>query len=152
MSNFETKYFGNIQFDEASVVVFPAGLPAFEEKRRFLALHFQPSAPLVYLQSLEAGELCFVTLPVGAIDPNYQLTMSDDDVERIGLARGRQPAIGSDVLCLAVLSIREGGPTANLLAPVVINLANRLAVQAVAQDVSYSHRHELIVQEAMACS
>jgi flagellar assembly factor FliW len=152
MPNFETKHFGNIEFEEASVVVFPAGLPGFEESRRFLALHFQPSAPLVYLQSLEASELCFVTLPVRAVEPDYRLRMSDEDLERIGLAGGRQPAIGTDVICLAVLSIRESGPTANLLAPVVVNLNNRLAVQSVAQETDYSHQHALLAEEEAACS
>jgi flagellar assembly factor FliW len=151
MPNFETKHFGNIEFEDASVVAFPDGLPGFENRRRFLALHFQSSAPLVYLQSLEAGELCFVTLPVGAIDPDYQLRMSDEDAERIGLIRGRQPSIGSEVLCLAVLSIREAGPTANLLAPVVVNLNNRFAVQAVAEASSYSHQHVLAAEEAVTC-
>ena len=150
MPNFETKHFGIIEFEDASAVVFPAGLPGFEDKRRFLALHFAPSAPLVYLQSLEAAELCFVTLPMGAIEPDYRLRMSDEDVVRIGFAPGQQPAIGSDVLCLAVLSIREGGPTANLLAPVVVNLKNRLAVQAVSQETSYSHQHALVPEE-VAC-
>src|SRR5437660_8780682 len=106
MPNFETKHFGNVQFDDSATVVFPAGLPGFEESRRFLALHFESSAPLVYLQSLENDDLCFVTLPVRAIDPDYDLRMSDEDIERISLGDRRQPSIGSDVICLAVLSIR----------------------------------------------
>jgi flagellar assembly factor FliW len=151
MPNFVTKNFGNIDFDDASVVVFPAGLPGFEECRRFLALHFQNSAPLVYLQSLEDDGLCFVTLPVQSVEPDYQLRVCDDDLRAIGLEAGRQPALGSEVLGLAVVSIRESALTANLLAPVVINLQNRRAVQAIATDTSYSHQRALPVGEAAAC-
>jgi len=55
------------------------------------------------------------------------------------------------VLCLAVLSFRPTGPTANLLAPVVVNVANLKAVQAVMADSGYSHQHALAAQEAV-CS
>jgi flagellar assembly factor FliW len=151
MSNFESKNFGNIEFEDASVVVFPCGLPGFEERRRFLALHFEESTPLIYLQSLEDAGLCFVTLPVLSVEAAYQLCVSDDDLTTLGLAVGRQPAIGPQVLCLAVVSLRESGITANLLAPVVVNLQNRLAVQAVAPESSYSHQHPLTVSEAIAC-
>ena len=39
-------------------------------------------------------------------------------------------------------------PTANLLAPVVINRASGRAVQAVRSDRVYSHKHPLLPQEA----
>jgi flagellar assembly factor FliW len=152
MLSFETQHFGNIEFDDASVVVFPAGLPGFEERRRFLALHFPESAPLVYLQSLEDGELCFVALPVRAVDAEYRLCIGEEDLEILGLEGGRQPVIGSDVLALAVVSIRESGLSANLLAPVVVNLNNRLAVQAIAPDSSYSHQYRLTAEKAVVCS
>jgi flagellar assembly factor FliW len=51
-----------------------------------------------------------------------------------------------------VLSIREGGPTANLLAPLVINMRNLKAVQAVAAESGYSHQHVLLPEEAPVCS
>ncbi len=151
MPNFETKYFGNVEFEDASIVVFPVGLPGFEECRRFLALHFKESAPLVYLQSLEREELCFVTLPVQSIEPEYRLRVCEEDLRNMGLETGRQPAIGSEVLGLAVVSIRESGVTANLLAPVIVNLENRRAVQAVAPESSYSHQHALLSGETAVC-
>jgi flagellar assembly factor FliW len=65
----------------------------------------------------------------------------------IGLRPGSPPRIGDEVLCLTVISIREDGPTANLLAPVVVNLRNRESVQAVAPSSRYSHRHPLASPE-----
>ena len=68
------------------------------------------------------------------------------------LSPARQPRIGDDVLCLTVLTVRETGPTANLLAPIVVNLRNRKAVQAVAPESDYSHQYELMPDEASVCS
>ncbi len=153
----ETRKFGPIEYEAESAIEFPAGLPGFEERRRFVAVQRPGADPLVFLQSLDDPGLCFVTLPALAVDPKYRLRLDGEDLERLGFSSGRQPRIGPDVLCLAVLSIRAAGPTANLLAPVVVNVENLKAVQAVMPDSGYSHQHALLPQspkpqEAPVCS
>jgi len=158
----ETKNFGKISFEPESELEFPSGLPGFDSRKRFVAVRFVESDPLVYLQSLEDPGLCFITMPILAVDPDYRLKVSGEDMQQLGLPGPRQPRIGEDVLALTVVSIRETGPTANLLAPVLVNLRNRKAVQAVSQEPGYSHQHvllteesaepELAAQEAPACS
>src|SRR5579875_164623 len=152
MPSCKSKDFGEIDYQPGSVLEFPNGIPGFEHRKRFLALTFPQTQPLIFLQSLEDAELCFITLPVRSIDRDYRLTMSEEDLESIVLPARRQPKIGEVVACLAIVTVqRNSGPTANLLAPVVINLKNLQAVQAIAPDSSYSHRHAL-VSEALACS
>jgi flagellar assembly factor FliW len=101
---------------------------------------------------MEDPDLCFITMPILAVDPLYKLKLSGEDLDQLGLPQARQPPIGEDVLCLTVLSVRETGPTANLLAPIVVNLRNRRAVQAVAPESEYSHQFVLMPQEASVCS
>ena len=148
----ETKNFGQISFEPESELEFPSGLPGFDSRRRFVAVRFVESDPLIYLQSLEDAGLCFITMPILAVDPRYKLTVSADDLDQLGLPRASQPRIGEEVLCLTVLSVRETGPTANLLAPIVVNLRTRRAVQAIAPDSEYSHQFELMPQETAVCS
>jgi flagellar assembly factor FliW len=153
MPSFDSKDFGKIDYQPGSVLEFPNGIPGFEYRKRFLALTFPHTQPLVFLQSLEDAELCFITLPVLSIDRLYRLTVSEEDLESIGLPAKRQPKIGEEVACLAVLTLQKsGGPTANLLAPVVVNIRNLKAVQAIAPDSDYSHQHALVAAEAVACS
>ena len=147
-----TSSFGPVAYDAAAVIEFPRGVPGFEARRRFVAVQFPHTQPLTFLQSLEDPALCFVTLPVLVVDPQYRLWVSGEDRESIGLCGAGQPRIGEDVLCLAVLALREGGATANLLAPVVVNLRNLKAVQAVAAESGYSHQHPLAAREAAVCS
>lgn len=148
----ETKNFGKISFEPESELEFPGGLPGFDSRTRFVAVAFTESEPLVYLQSLEDPGLCFITMPILAVDPNYKLKVSGADLDQLGLIQARQPRIGEDVLCLTVLSVCETGPTANLLAPIVVNLHNRKAVQAVAPESDYSHQFALMPEEASVCS
>jgi flagellar assembly factor FliW len=153
MSSFDTKDFGRIEYEPGSVLEFPNGIPGFESRKRFLALTFPHTQPMVFLQSLEDAALRFITLPVLSIDGQYRLTVSEEDLDAIGLPPNRQPKIGEDVACLAVVTLqRNTAPTANLLAPVVVNLGNLKAVQAIAPDSSYSHQHVLAPAEALTCS
>jgi flagellar assembly factor FliW len=152
MPEMKTKNFGRITFEADSELEFPGGLPGFDSRRKFVAIRFMESDPLIYLQSLEDPDLCFITMPIQAVDPEYRLTVSGEDLKQLGLPVAQQPRIGEDVLCLTVLSVRETGPTANLLAPVVVNLKNRKAVQAVAPESEYSHQFALMPQEATVCS
>src|SRR3984885_13911173 len=147
----ETKHFGKLSYEADSELEFPKGLPGFDDRKRFVAVRLVESDPLIYLQSIEDPALCFITMPILAADPQYRLKVSGADMERLGLSSARQPRIGDDVLCLTVLSIRETGPTANLLAPIVVNLKNYKAVQAVSPESGYTHHHLLFPQEAVAC-
>jgi flagellar assembly factor FliW len=119
-----TKYFGTIEYQPEAVIRFSSGLPAFEEETEFLTLEPASSAPLVFLQSLRRPGLCFLTLPMEIVAPEYSLEMTKEDIASLGLDAARQPRPGADVRCLAMLAVpKAGGITANLLAPVVIDRA-----------------------------
>ena len=108
MPCFQTKNFAAISYETDAIVEFPNGLAGFEERRLFLALQFEDSAPLVFLQSLEDPGLCFITLPVLVVDREYRLQVSAEDRELVGLPAARGLRMGEDVGCFAVISIREG--------------------------------------------
>lgn len=151
MPETETTNFGTISFAPESVFEFPHGLPGFEDRRRFLPVQNPRTAPILFLQSLEEPRLCFTTLPIWVLDPQYRLHIMEQDLEALEFPADYQPRIGEEVLCLAVVSIRETATTANLLAPVVVNLRNYKAVQAVSPESGYSHQHPLFPQEAATC-
>jgi flagellar assembly factor FliW len=151
MPETETTNFGTISFARESVFEFPRGLPGFEDRQKFLPVQNPLTAPILFLQSMEDPALCFTTLPIWVIDPHYRLHVTEQDLEILGVPVDRQPRIGEEVMYLAVLSVRKTGTTANLLAPIVIDLKSYKAVQAVSPESGYSHRHPLFPQEVAAC-
>jgi len=154
MAELISKKFGKLEYREDSVFLFPQGIPAFEQEKEFVPIENPATAGLVYLQSTKTPELCFLALPVTAVDREYQLEVGREDLVVLGLDSHRQPQPGTEVLVLVLLCISAAGPvTANLSAPVVVNLANRRAVQAVRSDSRYSPRQELrqLRQEGGSC-
>jgi flagellar assembly factor FliW len=148
----KTKYFGKIPYEPGSEIEFPAGLPAFEERRKFVLIQLPKTHPLLFLQSLEDPDVCFPVLRALAVDPHYRLRLAKEDLRRLDLPTSRQPRVGEDIECLAVVALRKDGATANLLAPVIVNLRKMQAVQVVGGD-SYSLQHPLRPPDkAGACS
>ena len=149
MPSTETKYFGTMAYREESVFEFPWGLPAFEHEKHFVPIESPKHAPLVFLQSLADPGLCFLAFPILVVDRDYQLGISQEDLAGLGLNMDRQPELGADVLVLALLSLHDGfSATANLMAPIVINLSTRRALQAIRCDSLYSYEHSLAPQSA----
>ena len=147
-----TKYFGPVAYEESNVLRFSAGLPGFENERRFLSLEQPAHAPLVFLQSLTTPDLCFVALPASSIEPSYELEVEDGDLELLEIDRARRPDFGKLLLRLALVTIAEDGISANLFAPVLINTLNLLAVQAISPSRRYSHAHPLADIPEPVCS
>jgi flagellar assembly factor FliW len=146
MPSILTEQFGELHYEEDAALLFPRGLPGFEQRRRFVLLDDPNLAPLVHLQSLETGNLCFLALPVRSVDPDYETMLSSEDREVLEFGDKHLPTLD-----LALLSATEDGRlSANLLAPVVIDLATQRGVQAVRFDSRYSHKHPL--QELPVCS
>ncbi|MCL4402580.1 MAG: flagellar assembly protein FliW [Acidobacteria bacterium] len=150
----ETKYLGNVEYEDTSVVEFPLGLFGFESEKRFLLLEPPGAKPIVLLQSVTTSQLCFIALPILVVDRAYRPALSPEDLAVLGMPVEIQPRIGDNVFCLALITIKKGRPTtANLLAPLVINLRTLRAVQSISTDSSYSHQQVfLLPEEEPACS
>ncbi len=124
-------WLGDVESDAECELLFPAGLPGFEDQRRMVPVEIPAQRPLVYLQSVERVEVCFVALPVYVIDPAFQLLISDEERSILDLPEDYDPVIGADVLCLALLMRSGRSVQANTHASIVINLENRRGVQCV---------------------
>lgn len=140
----QTAGLGRVVYDAASVLCFPAGLPAFEQEREFLVIERPETAPVLFLQSVNTPGLSFITLPVFYVKPAYRLVLDAEDAALTELDSGVDLGARSDVGCLAIVTIAGAqAPTVNLMAPVVINWTRRLAVQAILSAAGYSHQHPL---------
>lgn len=119
--------FGQIEVDPDSVITFPDGLPGFPDSKRYKLLHEErPDPQVLWLQSLDDTELYFSVLEADRLGLSYQISLSDEECEKIGL---QDP---EDVRLLLILSRKNSDGaaiSANTQSPIVINLRTRRAFQ-----------------------
>jgi flagellar assembly factor FliW len=78
--------------------------------------------------------------------------VSREDLILLDLPPDRQPVLEGEVAVLVLLSLHDGlSTTANLMAPIVVNLKTRRALQAIRQDSLYSHQHPVARVREKAC-
>jgi len=86
MPTIRTKQFGSIDYDDADIFEFPAGLPGFEAEQRFLCIERPALRPVAFLQSVSNPELCFITLPARSVDPGYEVSIASEELQVLGVA------------------------------------------------------------------
>jgi flagellar assembly factor FliW len=83
------------------------------------------------------------------------LFLDEEPLAELQLPLTSQPEIGKDILCAVIVCARgnQEPPTVNLLAPVIVNLRDRIGIQVIQTQSGYSHRHPLVPQEELtSCS
>ena len=146
-----TVRFGEVSYSDDEVLLFPRGIPAFEANHDWILVGNDDSA-VKWLQSLDDGELALPVTSPDAIQPDYNARIPEDELKMIGTVN---PA---DLALLIVVSIPEAAPwnmTANLRAPILVNLKTHKAVQVIALNEEYPIRHVVFpedVREKMKAS
>ena len=138
-----TSRFGEVIYTSEDVLFFPRGIPAFETKQKWILAGNEQSA-IKWLQSLDDGNLALPVTSPDAIQSDYNARIPDDELKLLGSADI------SELALLIVVSIPELEPwnmTANLRAPILINLKTHKAVQVIALNEEYPVRHIVFSDE-----
>jgi flagellar assembly factor FliW len=139
--------FGSCTYNEADIFVFPWGLPGFDGLRAFIVLQLETQDQILWLQSLDDLS---VALPLGdpwTFFPDYDPKLPA--FARLSLDLGN----ADDFTIMAVMVGTDGGPTfMNLMAPLVLNLKNRIARQVPLEGSGYTVAMKIPVPEAIAAA
>ncbi|MBE4907052.1 flagellar assembly protein FliW [Bacillus luteolus] len=136
----QSKYHGEIEINESEIIQFEGGIPGFLEEKRFVIVPLaEEDSPLHILQSVETSQLAFVTTNPFTFFKDYDFEIPDAVVNNLNI-RSEQ-----DVAVLVILTVKESfeESTANLQAPIIINMKDQLGKQVVLNDPSFKTRHLL---------
>lgn len=135
----ESPRFGTLEIEPEKIIEFPRGLPGFEDCRRFTLFHPEGEDPKYFiLQSLDDPAIAFYLTDPARFDFSYQIALSDDEMQALLLT---DPA--EIVVAVILTKPDDAGPlTANLKAPLVLNLAAKRGIQHVFADLKYVIRPE----------
>lgn len=151
MPYLQSTSFGEIEYPLSAAIRFPVGLPGFDDERGFVFLERPGTAPLMFLHSISNPDLCFILLPILVVQPQYDLSLAEEDRGVLEFPPDQEPQIGRNLLCGALVSMGSEGapPTINLLAPVVVNLEKGIGCQVIQTQSGYSHCHPLFAEEEL---
>lgn len=141
----ETKYAGEVEINEQSVVTFDHGIPSFENEKEFILLPFsEEPSPFYILQSIHTVGLALVVMTPFSFFSDYSAELSDQTLE------GLQIESEEDVALFVVLTLRDTleESTANLRGPIVINSREQKGKQIVLNNSDYHTKHTLKEMEA----
>ncbi|MCB9084874.1 MAG: flagellar assembly protein FliW [Bdellovibrionaceae bacterium] len=126
----QTSRFGVVEITEQDVIDFPEGLLGFNDCRKFVLLDDPNDEIFAWLQSCEEPGLAFPVLEPELFTTSYVISLSKFDLECI-----RKTTL-EGTRSFSIITIPEDPTqmTANLKAPVVINVAERVGRQCVLQD------------------
>lgn len=111
---------------ETPVLEMAAGLPGFPDARRFVLMAWgEEGSPFSLLRSLDHESLEFLVAAPVVLFPDYAPELDDVDAGALGLLSAE------DALVLVIVTVGEHAEdaTANLLAPIIVNIHTLVAAQ-----------------------
>jgi flagellar assembly factor FliW len=135
----KTGRFGQLTVGDDETIFIPQGILGFPEYKRFCLVDPGDETLILWLQSLENPEIVFPVLEPKIFKPDFAVRLSAAELRELKLENVNQSAV------FAILTIPEDATqmTANLKAPLVINLKEQIAKQVVLQENEYSIKHEM---------
>jgi flagellar assembly factor FliW len=139
-----TKYHGTRQYEENDVITFEKGIPGFENLKKFIIFPAEENNLFYILQSIENINIGIVLVsPFNAIK-DYEFKLGDSIISKLMIKNEK------DVLVLntVTLNSRIENITANLKAPIVININRKVGEQIILDNSSYPIKYQLFKEGA----
>lgn len=133
----KTGRFGQLTVGDDERIRLPQGVLGFPEYTQYCLVDPGDDTLILWLQSLENPDVAFPVLEPKIFKPDYSARLSASELRELKLENVNQSAVFS------ILTIPEDATqmTANLKAPLVINLKEQVAKQVVLQENEYSIKH-----------
>lgn len=127
----QTSRFGALEVSDETLLKFPSGLVGFPACRRFVVLDAAEGCEYQWLQSVDEPTLAFIIVDVHLLQPEFQIDVPDEGLAELEI-------IPTDpIFMMAVITVPSEQPdqaTANLRAPLVVNLRTRKGKQMILHE------------------
>ena len=135
----KTGRFGQLSVTDDEKIVLPQGILGFPEYHDYCLVDPGDDTLIVWLQSLDSSEVAFPLLEPKIFKPEFSARLSASELRELKLENVNHSAVFS------VLTIPQDitQMSANLKAPLVINLKAHVAKQVVLQENDYDIKHPM---------
>lgn len=135
----DTVRFGQIEIHDDKIIAFPEGIPGFESIRQFIVIETLNTRPIYWLQSIDEPSVALSIINPYEVLKEYSPAILEQDMKELALASPESML----VFTVVVLPEDITTMTANLAAPILINVDKSLGRQILVDAKEYSVRHPI---------
>lgn len=130
----KTRLFGTIDIEDEKVITLEGGMIGFPFLQKFTLIFDEEkekkATSIMWLQSMDEGEVAFPVMHPNEIKPDYNPTVNDEMLAPLGKLNDENTYVL--VTVTAAAEARE--TTVNLKAPIVINTDTKKGCQIIVED------------------
>ncbi len=144
----DTSRFGEINVKDTDILTFPEGILGFSKIHQYVLVENDDDSLFLWLQALKRPNVAFPLLEPQLFDLKYKVELAEEDqkvleLEDLKLAK---------VFAIITIPSDPSKMTANLKAPVVVNLKKRLAHQVILHELDYAIRQPIFADLQRHCA
>ena len=120
-------------------ILFEKGIPGFENYRYFNVNIVEGNKKIYNIVSKEDSNIGFISISPFDIKKDYEIDLDDEFIKELDIKDEKDVL----VICLIKLGKSLKDSTANLKAPIIINIKNNRGKQLILQDDKYKIKEPL---------
>ncbi len=124
------------------LIIFPEGLLGFQDLRSFILLDDPNDDIFAWLQSCESPAVAFPVLEPELFSESYKINLNKADLEVLQMPDSSK----ARTFCIVTIPDDPTTMTANMKAPIVVNIDKKRARQCVLQDNSLAIREPIFTK------
>lgn len=135
---------GKLLVNPDSLLTFPKGIPGFQDIKEYALIPPGNDSPFYWLQAFKDPALAFVVTDPLLFKADYHPDYPEEEMKLLNVDDPKSLVI------LVLVTIPRDDPkrfTANFMAPIYINLENRIGKQIILTHSNYSHQTPLFLQK-----
>ena len=140
----DTEKFGQIEINDDLIFDFVEPVIGYDNLTKYVLVEHSENSSFKWLQSIEDKNLAFPVTSPAFFEIDYQFEIPTDKAEKISLNSVES------LISLNIVSIPSNHPrkaTINLLAPIIINAANKQGMQIILSSSNYPVKYPLFKDE-----
>lgn len=130
---------GKIIYEGDEIISFEKGIPGFQNLKKFVIKEVGEDSPFCILQSIEEKEIGFILISPFLVYENYEINLNEEITNNLKISSS------NEVLLYSIVTLNSNAKeiTANLKAPIVINLNTKKAEQYIIDKDTYKIKEKI---------
>lgn len=137
---FNTAYNGEINYEEKDIITIKKGIPGFKGLTKFVILDVEDNDIFKLIHSLEDPSLGLIILSPFDVVKDYEIKLNDEVIAELQIEKEQDVVLYS----IVTLNSNPSKITANLMAPIVINIEKKLGQQVIIENSKYKIKEPIV--------